>query len=403
MKNHFLKLIILFILSISIISCTKDDDHDTNIDATSKEHKYLRVLISDASSTDLSLVNPYLETVTFFPAKFAKSSLYTTESKRFVGIVHRENNSFETFDSGYEFHGDHIDIKGTPKFGSLTNSSLLPTHFKSKYGQLLTFNDGDGTLSIGNEADIHVNGATFQTINAGLTAHHGAMAAFSNGTYAVTEKDYSATSSLPERVKIINVSGTTIHSSTIATQGIHGNASDGTYAVFGSASGVLVVESNGNQKLINHPTSFGTAWFGTILETDFDGEFIGYTAAKGAYLINVVDETIVPIFESTSIMQCKISYNSSKLGVLLFSGDFKIFNLSTLSLEKEGNIIGVTAKDATLKPLLIVSERFAYVTSPATSELLQINLEKMSVVKKLPITDAPFSLTFMGYENSTDH
>ncbi|WP_372757658.1 hypothetical protein [Mariniflexile sp.] len=403
MKNHFLKLIAIFFVSIATFSCTNDDDDDSSNDLTSKEHKYLRVLVSDGTSTNLSLVNPYLQTTEFFTAKFAKSYLYTTESQRFAGIVHRENNMFETFDSGYEFHGDHVDVRGTPKFGALTGVSLLPTHFKSSYGKLITFNDGDGTLSIGNEADIHVEGATLQTINAGLTAHHGAMTAFSNGTYAVTEKDNSSTSTLPERVKIINANGITVHASTIATGGIHGNASDGTYAVFGSSSGVLVVQSNGQQNLISLPSNFETAWFGTILETAFDGKFVGYTAAKGAYLIDVVAETITPIIESTSIMQCKVSYNLNKLGVLLYSGDLKIFNLSNLSLEKDNNVISPTATSAASKPLLLLSDRFAYITSTSTSELFQINLSKMSVAQKLTITDNPFSMTFMGYENSTDH
>jgi hypothetical protein len=404
MKNKFNKLLFLFALSTFVLSCSNDDDHnhDDHSDDTAREYKYIRVLVSDEKTTELSLVNPVDATASFFNAKFPKSALYTTESGRFAGIIHRENNTVETFDSGFEFHGDHVDTKGTPKFGALTGTALLPTHFKSKKGELLTFNDGDGTLSVAKESDIHTIGAKFTTINAGLLAHHGAMATFANGTYAITEKDQSIPGSLPEKVKIIDNTGKTLYEAKLVTKGIHGNATDGTYAVFGSASGILVVESNGNQKYIAHPDNFGTAWFGSILETDYAGKFVGYTATKGAYLIDVVNNSVQPIFENATIMQCKVSYNHKKLGVLLHSGEFNLFDLKTLQLEKKANIIPETAKDSKQKPQLELTERFAYITSPTTGELLQVNLSSLAI-SKIKTSASPYQITIFGHENSVAH
>ena len=404
MKNNYFKLIFLLALSSFVMSCSNDDDNsDDNSQESLTEFKYLRVLISDENTTELSLVNPSNATATFFNAKFAKSALYTTESGRYAGIIHRADNTVETFDSGFESHGDHIDTKGTPKFGALIGQSLYPTHFKSKLGELLTFNDGDGTLSVAKESEIHTVGATFKTINAGLLAHHGAMATFSNGTYAVTEKDNSIAGTLPEKVKIIDNTGKTVFNAKIATKGIHGNASDGTYAVFGSASGVLVVESSGNQKLIALPEDFGTAWFGSILETSIDGKFIGYTAAKGAYLIDAINNTIKPILQSTKIMQCKVSYNHSKLGILLHSGEIKVFNLNSLQIEKEAKVIAETAEDSKQKPQMTFTENFAYITSPTTGELHQLNLKTMSIVNKIKVSNTPYMITIIGFENSAGH
>lgn len=404
MKNNYFKLIFLFALASFAVSCSNDDDNDATIpDETISEYKYLRILLSDEKTTDLTLVNPLDATTSSFTAKFAKASLYTTESGRYAGIIHRTSNTVETFDSGFEGHGDHVDVDGIPKFGALTAQSLLPTHFKSKIGELLTFNDGDGTLSVAKEADINTAGATFKTINAGLLAHHGAMATFTNGTYAITVKDNSVAGTLPEKVKIIDNTGKTLFDATVATKGIHGNASDGTYAVFGSASGVLVVESSGKQQLIALPEDFGTAWFGTILETKAKGKFIGYTAAKGAYLIDVVNNTIKPILQSTAIMQCKMSYNATKLGILLHSGEFKLFNLTSLQAEKEGKIISETATDAALKPQMQLTENFAYITSPTTGELVQLNLATMKIEKKIKVSNTPYMITILGFENSKSH
>ena len=404
MKNNYFRLIFLFALSAFAVSCSNDDDNNNDDSQEAlTEFKYLRVLLSDEKTNELSLVNPSTATASFFTAKFAKSALYTTESGRFAGIIHRADNTVETFDSGFESHGDHIDTKGTPKFGALIGQSLAPTHFKSKKGELLTFNDGDGTLSVAKESEIHTAGAKFKTINAGLLAHHGAMATFSNGTYAVTEKDNSVAGTLPEKVKIIDNTGKTLFDAKIITKGIHGNASDGTYAVFGSASGVLVVESSGNQRLISLPEDFGTAWFGSILETSIDGKFIGYTAAKGAYLIDVINSTIKPILQSTKIMQCKVSYNLSKLGILLHSGEIKLFDLNSLQAIKEAKVITETAEDSKQKPQMALTENFAYITSPTTGELFQLNLKSMAVVNKIKVSNTPYMITIIGFENSAGH
>ena len=404
MKNNYFRLIFLFALSAFAVSCSNDDDNNNDgSEEALTEFKYLRILLSDEKTNELSLVNPSTATATFFDAKFPKSALYTTESGRFAGIIHRADNTVETFDSGFESHGDHVDTKGTPKFGALIGQSLAPTHFKSKKGELLTFNDGDGTLSVAKETEIHTVGAKFKTINAGLLAHHGAMATFSNGTYAITEKDNSIVGTLPEKVKIIDNTGKTLFDAKIATKGIHGNASDGTYAVFGSASGVLVVESSGNQRLITLPEDFGTAWFGSILETSIDGKFIGYTAAKGAYLIDVINSTIKPILQSTKIMQCKVSYNHSKLGILLHSGEIKLFDLNSLQAIKEAKVITETAEDSKQKPQMTLTENFAYITSPTTGELFQLNLKSMAIVNKIKVSNTPYMITIIGFENSAGH
>ena len=404
MKNNYFRLIFLFALSAFAVSCSNDDDNNNDgSEEALTEFKYLRILLSDEKTNELSLVNPSTATATFFDAKFPKSALYTTESGRFAGIIHRADNTVETFDSGFESHGDHVDTKGTPKFGALIGQSLAPTHFKSKKGELLTFNDGDGTLSVAKETEIHNVGAKFKTINAGLLAHHGAMATFSNGTYAITEKDNSIAGTLPEKVKIIDNTGKTLFDAKIATKGIHGNASDGTYAVFGSASGVLVVESSGNQRLITLPEDFGTAWFGSILETSIDGKFIGYTAAKGAYLIDVINSTIKPILQNTKIMQCKVSYNHSKLGILLHSGEIKLFDLNSLQAIKEAKVITETAEDSKQKPQMTLTENFAYITSPTTGELYQLNLKSMAIVNKIKVSNTPYMITIIGFENSTGH
>ncbi len=94
MKNNYFKVVFLFVLSTFALSCSNDDDNTTPTpDEASTEYKYLRVLLSDEKTTAITLVNPFDATTSSFNAKFAKSSLYTTESGRYAGIVHRADNT----------------------------------------------------------------------------------------------------------------------------------------------------------------------------------------------------------------------------------------------------------------------------------------------------------------------
>ncbi len=392
-----LALVVLF------LSACKKNDVQGKVDDPNKEFKHLAVMVTDQADKTVSLVWPTLKKVETFQAAFANGTPYTTQSGRFAAISHRANNFLETFDLGLEWHVDHVDWAGTPKFGKMTGVAALPTHFKSKYGEFMTFNDGDGTLSIGKEADIHNNGATMKTLDLGLTKHHGAMASFANGTYAVTQKDNSIPSTLPERVIVVNNAGSTLHVSTIQTKGIHGNATDGVHAVFGSGSGILVVKADGSQKLIPHPTDFGTAWFGTILETATSGEFIGYTAAKGAYKINVITSTVTPIIERTGIMQVKMSYDNKELAVLLHSGELNIFKTKENKLITSFNAIDATETTAPLKPQMVVTKKFAYISQPDKGELVQVSLHSKQVLHKFKLSPKALRVTILGYESDEDH
>lgn len=394
------KLLYTLAFIVFLSACSKNNDIEPN---DNKEYKFIRVLVSDENTKQISLVNPRSGTTQSFEAKFAKSTAYTTQSGRWAVLVHRADNMVETFDVGFENHGDHADVKGTPKFGAIVGDGKLPTHFKTYGSEIAIFNDGDGTLDVANENDFHVVGARMKRINAGNVAHHGAMAKFDNGNYAITEKDGSIAGTLPERVKIIDISGKTIFASTVQTKGIHGNATDGKTAVFGSASGILVVSPNGNQKLISYPTDFGTAWFGTILEAKGTGKFVGYTSAKGAYLIDIAIDKVTPIIENTDIMQCKTDFSGENLVVLLHSGDVSIYNLQTGALKIKANAISKVERTETQKPQLVATKKYIYITQPKSGEIVQVEVANPSNITKIKVGGTPYRLTVLGMETSKGH
>jgi len=408
-KHNLKKLVLLLTFATAFAACKKDNDVTTpEPDDAAKEFKYVRVLVSDELSTQLNLLDPFSGTTTAFNGKYPLANLYGTASGRYGAVLYASQNLVEVFDSGLLSHDDHVDVDRAPQWSTITATGLKPTHFKSKGTESLIFNDGDGTLSLGKDADFNTAGAKFSVINAGLLPHHGAMAQFTNGTYAVTVAPVSGAS--PNRVKIINKNGSTAFASTLEIGNIHGNASDGNVAVFGgftsaaaTAGGVLVVSASGEQRLIPNPDGFGAFRLASIYYAESAKKFIGYVATKGAYLIDIATSKITPVYAGADAFQCKVDYAGKNLLVLTLDGKLRIYDLSTGALKKEGTIISAVTSTDTYKPVLEATAKYAYVAVPSTGEVQQIDLADFSKVTKHKVSSRPVRLALLGFESSAGH
>ncbi|SFQ23540.1 hypothetical protein [Hymenobacter arizonensis] len=402
-------LALAFLASMALASCKKDGEDATPADVDAgKEFRYVRVLVADEQSNKLTQIVPRDAAITSVDADFPLGTLYPTASGRFAAVMYGSQNLVKMFDTGLEWHGDHVDVKGSPKWGTIQSTAARPSHFKSKGTESLIFNDGDGTLSVANEPSFHNSGAQFTVINAGLLPHHGAMAHYSNDTYAVTTA--SASGANPTRVQVINKTGALVHASTLQTGAIHGNASDGEDAVFGAwettanaNGGILVVNKNGQQRFIPNPAGFGAARLGTVLYAQEARKFIGYSNAKGAYMVNLTSNQLTPIYTGTDAIQAKTDYAGKNLLVLSLDGKLRVYNLATGALRKEGNVIPATPAADSFKPVLEATDRFAYIAVPALGEVHQIKLDDFTTVVKHKVSARPVRLTVLGYESDATH
>ncbi|TKC10708.1 hypothetical protein FA048_11085 [Pedobacter polaris] len=407
--NNFKALALFVLIAASFSACKKDRSVPEVIDEeTGKEFKFVRVLVSDETASTLTQIDPFAAKINTFNTKYPMPSIYGTASGKYATVLYGAQNLVEVFDSGLLLHDDHVDVDGVAKWALITANGIKPTHFKSKGRENLIFNDGDGTLSVGNEADFNVANAKFKIINAGLLAHHGAMAQFSNGNYAITAT--TAVGKSPTSVIITDKNGTTVHSAKQEVGTIHGNASDGQNAVFGAFSsaaatsgGVLVVAADGTQKFISNPDGFGAFRLGTILYAEKAKKFIGYAANKGAYLVDVANNKITPIYTGTDAFQCKVDYAGNNLLILTLDGKLKIYDLLTGAVKKEGAIIAAVNAADTYKPVLEATAKYAYVAMPSLGEVHQINLSDFSKVIKHKVSAKPVRLTLLGFETSAGH
>ncbi len=380
----------IFILSV-FAACKKDDNTEPE---KVEENRFVRLLVADAQDKTLTFINPLTNQQSTFQAQFAVNNIYPTASKRFAGIVNSTNNHVSFFDSGVEAHGDHAHLKGTPKWALTTSLALRPTHFYSLGNEIAIFNDGDASLSLITEDKLHSQAqANHLVVDRG---HHGAVVIFSNGTYAVTEKDNTVSGALPERVKIVNASGQVLHNSTIATKGIHGDAGNGNTAIFGSVGGMLVVKSDGTQNLVTWPSEIGEAnWLSTVHYGKASGKFLGFKSKFGAYILNPVNNSFSKVITASNIRSALFDAEGKDILVLLEDGTVQLYSGSSLMKLQEAKL-NVSFGTGALVPNVTATKHFVYVTNPNGGEIIQLERDNFAKQNKIAVAGKPAKIIMLG-------
>lgn len=390
------KILLPAVLAVLFLASCRKDDKPAAPEAPSKpEAAYLRLIVSDVDQARISVLDPLKKTATAFPVQSAQPSLYATSTGQFAAIISRAAGVVQFFNTGIEKHGGHLHVHGA-EMSPVTFNEAGPTHFFGNEGLNAIFNDGTGTLSLFKDGDLEDEGGG--TVLPVAQPHHGAMVIFDDYTIAVTQKDGSVSGTLPEKVKIIDRFGKTLHEAKIVTKGIHGDAGNGKLAAFGSPDGILMVSQTGDQSLIPYPSSFGTAWIGTVLGHKALPHFFGYVSL-GLFKIDPATKQITEVLKNNdNIHQYLLDGEGKNLCVLLTDGTLKIFDAATTQLKKEGKITNAipTGATAAQKPYFAVSRRAVYVTDQAAGAIRMLDLATLQQMASIPVGGKPFKLIVAG-------
>lgn len=404
MRKKVSRLMLISSFSLVALSCNRTNDSiEGNKNESIAEFKNIRILVNDQDSKEVNLVSPFDGSIKKFQADVSKANLYTSDSKRYGIFSSSTDNSVRFFDSGISIHDDHTHILNDPKWAGLKGIFNKPSHISTKLGEILVFNDGLGMFSYAFESQINDPAGQYTAVNIkDNTPHHGTMAKFNNGLYAVTKDDNSlpnANASLPERVTLVDRAGNVKFASTVATTGIHGDECDGNIAVFGSYNGALVVKKTGEQYLIPNPSSFSaTDILGTIYYSSKSNKFFGRSTKKGIYEIDVVNKIIKPVLENANIYETSFDFSETELVSLLYDGSVKIYNTRTNQLSKEGTLISAFKATDSYKPSLRATGRFLYITQPSSGELIRVKKDNFNNKTNYKVSSKPYKITIIGAE-----
>jgi len=385
----------VFTLLLFLNSCKKDEKESVIPEPTETESQFVRLLASDQDLVNYYIINPQKGTYESQAGQFANGSLYSSPSGRFVSVINTSTNFATFFDSGIEEHDDHAHIKGTPKWTLTSANGTTPIHYYGRGDDMLIFNDGDGSISHFKESTLHSE-ANARTFAVGI-AHHGAPALFNNNTIAVTEKDGSASGTLPERVKVVDMDGNILHASTIQTGGIHGEAGNGELVLFGSTNGILMVTNNGSQELINYPGSLGTNWLGSVYYGKESHQFVGFKSKYGLYKIDPISKTITSIEENGNLFSVTFDWEGHDLIVLYTDGTVKVLDGHDLSVISSKNLgVNFPASGSKGNPVVAASENYVYITDGINGKILMYKKDTLEKVKEIILPGKPSKIALMG-------
>ncbi|WP_055562191.1 hypothetical protein [Hymenobacter sp. AT01-02] len=383
------------LLGSAFSSCDKNDSEVVTPEKTESQH--VRLLVADQTSTAVHLLDPKKKAQESFQASFGGATLYPTGSGRFAAFVSGANNSVEFFDSGIEAHGDHAHTKGTPKWALTKSAAVKPAHFTVQGSSIAIFGDGDGKLHTTNESQLH--SATTTTAVPVGSAHHGAVITFANNTYAVSDK--ATTGATPWRVKIVNAQGNEVGSpSGIAVTNIHGNATDGSVAVFGTPQGILKVQSSGQQELIPYPASFGSNWLSSLSYGASAKTFLGMSATAGLHMVNPVAKTFTSLGGITQYTRAVYDAAGQDILVLQADGKLSIFDGATGAKKIDKSLTGLLPDVATVVPFLTATKTHVYITNATQGKVHMLDKATLAEKHTFSVGGAPSRIVMIGADLS---
>lgn len=97
MKSTLYVLSFVVLTSYGITGCKKGDHSHAGPGEPQDEYPYIRVLVADAASTEISQVDPLGGTVQQFTAPYPNATLYPTASRRFGAMLFGTHNQCTVF------------------------------------------------------------------------------------------------------------------------------------------------------------------------------------------------------------------------------------------------------------------------------------------------------------------
>ncbi|SDZ22690.1 MULTISPECIES: hypothetical protein [Rhodonellum] len=386
------------------------------------ESEWIRVVTWNESG-NISMINPITgETKTpSLPAFSAGSANYLSSSGRYITSIERVNGVVKFFDTGIENHSDHgheYEMKW------LANPAVapLPTHFSATNGNIVIFNDGDGSVTWARESTMETpsfSPVVLKDLKNGV--HHGAATWLAGNKLAVTFTDPEAPKALPQTIKILSATGELIAESDNAqVTSIHGDASNGQFAIFGGTEGVLVASSNDALFRIDNisPMDAGSGnWMGTIKGNDKSAIFYGWSRNKGIFAIDPAAKSMRNVYSGDDVSAYFFSADGSKLIIQSKSNLVKVLESATgTSIAQSTLLLASTGQDESarkatddalfyrmmdeLPPVLTSSEKYLYVLSPSRTEINVLDLNNLNSVKKMTLNAPASRFMRVGFQTN---
>ncbi|GEM45248.1 hypothetical protein [Deinococcus cellulosilyticus] len=360
----------------------------------------VRLVFVDAASPTAQVLDlQEKKVVGQFTVPGPAAGVYATPSKKYAVLVHRNENRITFLHSGFSTvdHGEHQDlVKNPPHVLQTIDVGRQPTHYFAHGDQMVFFNDQDGTVALMKESLLGLSMDT-QTIKAEIP-DHGAPALLGNHLLIGYLK--------LNRVDAVDLQTLEVKNSFPGCPGLHGEALLGNTVAYGCQDGVLLIQNqNGalsSQKFSNPSGTAEGVRVGTVLSHPEASGFFG-NWGKGVVRIDT-QAGLQPIPLSSTFI--KGAFDGSGQTLVVLTADGQLHEISADGkLKRSAQVVSPVdlAVSGVPRPGLAVHEGQAYVTDPATGEIVQVNLADWKVSSSFKVGGKPTGVVALTIENAVDH
>lgn len=369
-----------------------------------------RIVVTDASTATGS-VFPVVEgdALMSFDLGGAASYVYSSTSGRFAILQQRNANLVQFLDGGVWTHHDH-GHRHDPQVLSFEIRDDLPTHPSANEDWISVFFDGSGVAAWVNEADLFEgNPRVAFELATGGPHHSGSLAVVHGGSSYFAVAPLNPEGGLPHGVEVYDGQGELV-GATSDCPGMHGNAANGATAVFGCRDGFVLIQASSSGADVSKYVPEGefeglglrSAWAATGASFIL-GRFSALPGQPARTVLGLVDvesgalRPLPPLSSGVLDHWRAVEPVQNRAVVLGTDGTLYIYSGSSAALERtvEGVVPALTGDgDATHQ--VAVADGLAAVASPTTGEVVLVDTDAGSILRRVSVGGAPSRLAILG-------
>ncbi len=425
MKRKFLKFPAIILAMAFFTACSDDDTGDMMDDEPMEFHDmesdWVRLSLLYDDKIEVMQANTGEIHATVDGKLVEGARYYTSNSGRYLTSIERDGNRVRFFDSGITNHEDH-GHEQTAKWVNVQVEAPLPTHYASSEGHMVVFNDGDGSITHIDEAQLEIPSyqPTIFTFES-TVAHHGAGFRLQNGKFAITFKNNNEPGGLPQMVKFVDANGNVIDDNGgVEVTIIHGDAVNGKYGAFGSTDGVIVVDDQDNIDLIENAEGLNPEsgnWLGTLKGHDNTDVFFARSGNLGVFKVDPVTKTIVNIYSGDDVLADMFSFSGEYYIVHTADNKVRVFDGHhgdeiTSRVVEVADIPELPQANGRLEadlmsmeepsPVLVASDNFLYVLAHNRTQIKVLEIKDLAHVHTIELPAAVESIMKNGFSIEGD-
>jgi ABC-type Zn uptake system ZnuABC Zn-binding protein ZnuA len=406
----------VFVGAVLGVEMAHDDDHDHDHDHDEmtrlSEGDWVRLAVNDHESGTVHVIDLASGSVVATFDLAARATFYTSESGRYVYAVQTAGNVVNVIDSGVRqvWHDDHYDTDiGSPAVLDFAATGSRPIHFVTWDEWVSIFNDGDGTVAIFSEDDVHHADAEVIFIST-ERPHHGVGAAVGEYVLAGIANMDNLDSSLPVGVAVYTLDGELV-ASFPDCPGLHGEAHVGHHGLaFACSDGILIVEWHDDEFTaikLDYPAGSGDLRAGTLRSAHGGQYILGNFGPDGLITIDYEAGTTERIQLPVDVWRFAVyDYDPAHAVVLTMDGSLHLIDIASGEIEGSVEVVEAFTRPTrgAARPAFALGGHYAYVSEPLPGDIAIVNLETMEVEEdRIFVGGKPSSLAVFGVMGEDHH